>query len=89
MVEPAVMLVRFRSGVVGESRRLVHIASVPGNTGRPFLTVYCGHEFSPGEAELVDGPGGLPCLACLMKAPVPGLDDGLPAVDRPSLGEPG
>jgi hypothetical protein len=90
MAEPAVLLLRYRQGLVGESRRLVHIASVPDD-GAPMesLTVYCGHSFAPGEAELVGGPGGVPCLACLMRAPVPGLDDGPPAADRPRIQGPG
>lgn len=89
MGESAVLLVRYRPGMVGESRRLVHIASVP-DTGGPLvsLTAYCGHQFSSGEAELVGEGQGAPCFACLLAAPVPGLDE-LPAVDRPQVEGPG
>lgn len=80
MGEPTVLLLRYRRGLVGESRRLVHIATVP-NDDVPLesVTAYCGHSFVPGEAELVGEGQGAPCFACLIKAPVPGLEDGLPA----------
>jgi hypothetical protein len=43
------------------------------------LMAYCGEVIAAGQAELVDKLGcGMPCEMCLVKAPIPGLDEGLP-----------
>lgn len=67
-----ILLVRFRKGIVGESRRVVHVVPVPDAT-EDNLTAYCGQSFRPGEAEMV-GERGMPCVTCLASAPIPGLD---------------
>jgi hypothetical protein len=80
MAESSILLVRYRRGLVGESKRVVHIVPVPDSTDITRLTAYCGQLFNPGEAELV-GEQGMPCVTCLATAPVPGmgqLDSGEP-----------
>jgi hypothetical protein len=70
---PVVLFVRFRTGVVGESRRSVHIVPVPGQDTFDQLTAYCGQTFRTGEAELVDtNLGSMPCELCVLRAPSPG-----------------
>lgn len=53
--------VRFRSGVVGETWRVVHVA-----TG-PVLEEYralCEAVLGVDEAEVLEGVMGMPCMAC-------------------------
>lgn len=69
---PAVLLVRFRPGVVGLTRRVLHVVPVPISGSLPEqLTAYCGQVIERGLAELVDGPAGTPCNLCLLRAPLP------------------
>lgn len=81
---PAVMIVRARRGVVRESQRLCHIVPVPapGTAAVQALTAYCGELIHPGESELMGAPAGMPCLACLTRAPVPGLPAPAPKAVR-------
>lgn len=60
------MIGRPLPGVVGESRRVVHL--FPG-TGRypDTLTAYCGEAFWSGDLEWLDGPAGMPCTVCLLR----------------------
>ncbi|MFF5991396.1 hypothetical protein [Prauserella flavalba] len=68
MREPgeAVMVVRLRRGVVGETRRVCHLvpAPAPGTPPRE-LAALCGEGIVPGQAELLSGFTGMPCEACL------------------------
>ena len=71
--------VRFRSGVVGESRRTVHLALLPAGVSDTaglaespgVLNALCGQIFDPGQAELLTSFGGMPCIDCLLQAPDP------------------
>ena len=66
----AIILVRFRAGVVGERERVTHIVPVDADTPGPaptVLTAYCGTEFRPGQAEPIDGIRGMPCEPCLQE----------------------
>lgn len=67
------VLVRYRHGVVDESRRTAHLVVLPASlTGVPDnLGAVCGARFGPGEAERVNTPRGMPCVSCLAHAPVP------------------
>lgn len=75
----AFLLVRFRRGVVGESRRTVHLVPVPAGGLTPGgvdeypheLSALCGQTFAPGKTELLSSMGGAPCLNCLIKSPGP------------------
>ena len=62
---PPVLLVRLLPGVVGESRRVVHVVPAPAGDVIPDLLVaYCGERIAPGAAERLDGPAGMPCERC-------------------------
>jgi hypothetical protein len=69
-----VLLVRFRPGVIGATRRLVHVVPVAGE-----LTARCGATLDRELVELVDGPRGLPCTACLLNTPGTGPEMALEA----------
>ncbi|RCW45988.1 hypothetical protein DFQ14_102290 [Halopolyspora algeriensis] len=59
--------VRFASGVVGETRRQAHLASVPApGATHEFWTTFCGMHIPVEVAEVSQGPDGMPCLPCLM-----------------------
>lgn len=76
---PALLLVRFRRGVVGETHSVVHLVPAPtGNTMPETLTPYCGTEIRPGQAEWLQKPTGMPCVPCLARAPQPDIGASLP-----------
>jgi hypothetical protein len=61
--------VRFRPGVVGETRRVCHCVPVPTDDEVPTnLNTLCQTTIRPGEAELLNEPVGMPCTTCLMQA---------------------
>lgn len=65
---PLVMWVRFLPGVVGLTRRVVHVVSVPADGVVPErLTAYCGQPIERGVAELLAQPVGAPCEVCLLQ----------------------
>lgn len=79
-----VLLVRFLPGVIGESRRTVHVVPAPDGGAMPaVLTAYCGQTFGPGQAEHLDGPAGAPCERCFLTAPMPDVP-ALPATTKPA-----
>jgi hypothetical protein len=85
MVEPPpVLLVRYRPGVVGLTRRVVHVVPLPaGAPASHRLTAYCGAVIEPGQVELMDRPAGAPCTLCLLQAPLPPASDETALDDRP------
>jgi hypothetical protein len=77
---PAVLLVRFRPGLVGLTRRAVPVVPVPAAGSVPErLTAYCGLVFERGQAEAVEVAAGMPCELCLLRAPLPADLGVLPA----------
>lgn len=71
-VNPPVLLVRLRSGVVGERERSCHLVPTPPGDAMPdALTAYCGLVIQPGTAELLSAPEGMPCVGCLFRSPLP------------------
>jgi hypothetical protein len=65
---PAVMWVRFLPGVVGLTRRVVHMVPVPVDGVVPErLIAYCGQPIRRGVAELLAQPVGAPCELCLLQ----------------------
>jgi hypothetical protein len=85
VLTPAVLLVRFKRGIVGESRRTVHIVPTPSYPEITALKAHCGQEFRADQAELVGKGQGMPCEWCLSRAPVPEPDDFQPR--QPKHGE--
>lgn len=66
--ESAVLLVRLRAGVVGESRRSVHVVPFPVRERESLLVAYCGLPIVPMLAEYLDGFHGMPCALCMARA---------------------
>lgn len=62
-----VLLVRYRAGVVGDTRRAVHVVPpLPASrSAEGMLTALCGAILSPAELEVVSFREGMPCLACV------------------------
>jgi hypothetical protein len=72
-------------GVVGETRRVVHVFEVPtGDVVPERLTAFCGTSFGRGELERLDRIQGMPCVSCLRRTPTPDpeLTDGAPELSR-------
>ena len=61
-----VVLARPAPGVVGESRRTVHVFPAGPEAGH--LTAYCGLRIRPESVEVLDRITGMPCETCLMIA---------------------
>lgn len=66
--DSAVLLVRLRAGVVGESRRSVHVVPFPLRERGDVLVAYCGLPIVPVLAEYLDEVRGMPCELCLARA---------------------
>lgn len=57
--------VRYKQGVVGETRRVVHVAwQIPREDS---ILTLCGAQMSPSESEVFDD-GGMPCMQCAARA---------------------
>lgn len=73
----ALAFVRFRHGIVGETRRTVHLVPVaidqPSTVGEfaEVITALCGQTFAPGECETLAAMTGMPCVNCLRLSPGP------------------
>ena len=66
--EYAVLLVRLRAGVVGESRRSVHVVPFPVREREGLLVAYCGLPIVSMLAEYLDTFRGMPCELCVARA---------------------
>src|SRR5437588_11164605 len=67
-----VLLVRLRRGVVGETDRVVHVVPLSTPGGLPDVVVaYCSEPIQLHSAEQLPAPRGMPCTACLVRAPLP------------------
>ncbi|MEU6643198.1 hypothetical protein ABZ863_11665 [Saccharomonospora sp. NPDC046836] len=62
------IIARPRSGVVGETRRVVHLFPYPDAPPEQ-LMAYCGATFGPGTLDQLDGIRGMPCELCLARQP--------------------
>lgn len=70
--EPTIILVRMKPGLVGETKRVVHLVRLPESGTVPEeLTAYCGERFEPGTIDFLPEPTGMPCVRCLIAAPMP------------------
>jgi hypothetical protein len=69
-VSAPVLLVRLLPGIVGESRRVVHVVAAPADTRTvpEVLTALCGEQIKPGTAEVLPDLGGMPCGPCFLAA---------------------
>lgn len=69
MTQVSQILVRFLPGVVGESRRVVHVVPIPDVEDIPeVLVALCGERIPQGKAEWLTQLCGMPCERCGQKA---------------------
>ena len=69
---PPVIFVRLKRGLIGESRRVVHVVPIPHLDASPAaLIAYCGEPIRPGTADLLSDAVGMPCERCLATLPQP------------------
>lgn len=72
--------VRFRRGVVSETRRTCHLVPIPDNGVIPDeLVALCHERFAPGTCEQLDAFVGMPCNDCLAIA----RQMSTPVIERP------
>lgn len=66
---------RFRPGVIGESRRVVHLIALTDPADLPNVRdvsgagALCGERLPPGKFDVLDAVQGMPCAACLLQRP--------------------
>lgn len=78
-----VLLIRFKPGAAGETRRTVHVVPAPDGGAMPdVLTAYCGQQFKAGTIEQLSRHEGMPCNRCILTAPTPHPE--LPATAEPA-----
>lgn len=69
---PLLGVLRFLRGVVGETKRVCHIAAVPQRVPEAdSLTAYCGIQIWRSQAEILTVLRGMPCEAWLLRVPTP------------------
>ncbi|SDP96425.1 hypothetical protein SAMN04487905_12029 [Actinopolyspora xinjiangensis] len=69
--EPISLVVRYRRGVVGETRRAAHIVVMrPGDWHGDTLSAWCGATIAITDLEFLTPGEGMPCIPCLRRAPL-------------------
>ncbi|MDQ2790952.1 MAG: hypothetical protein M3Y73_15050 [Actinomycetota bacterium] len=66
MADPAVMLVRYRAGLTGQTARTVHLVSLRDGCEAGVVGTLCGSLMSLEVIETVTPGRGMPCSACVM-----------------------
>jgi hypothetical protein len=76
-----VLLVRYRAGVVGETRRTVHVVALlpDSRSAQGMLTALCGALLSAAKLEIVAFREGMPCPACVLRCDA---ETAAPVVER-------
>lgn len=75
--EPISLVVRYRPGVVGETRRVAHVVPMrPGEWHGYTLTAWCGTALDIPDLEFISVKEGMPCVECLRRAPLPNAASG-------------
>lgn len=70
--EPISLVVRYRPGVVGETRRVAHVVPMrPGDWHGYTLTAWCRTALDVPELEFLAPGQGMPCVECIRRAPIP------------------
>lgn len=83
-----VLFVRFKLGLVGESRRTVHVVPAPvGGEMTAVLVAYCGQTFEPGQADHLPDIIGMPCELCVVRVPTPVAEDVPPVLPKRDPGQ--
>jgi len=66
----------------GERERCCHLFPVPLPGAVPkILHAYCGQQIAPGQAELLDGHRGMPCVTCILLSPADGQTQPVSDID--------
>jgi hypothetical protein len=77
----ALIRVRYAPGVVGETKRVVHLVNMPGFADAvqaqetEEVSALCGETMRIDQVDVINGMAGAPCFLCLQKTP---SDDGVP-----------
>lgn len=61
-----VVLVRYRSGVTGETARVVHVVPLPTDEQAGTVGAMCGAVLALKDIETVTPGVGMPCLVCVV-----------------------
>lgn len=70
--EPISLVIRYRPGLVGETRRVAHIVPMrPGEWHGYNLTTWCGGAVAVPDLEVLTPGDGMPCVGCVRRAPLP------------------
>lgn len=71
---PEIFMARLRPEFArGERERCCHLFPVPvAGTMPKMLHAYCGQQIAPGQAEMLDGHKGMPCVSCILLSPAEG-----------------
>lgn len=70
--EPISLIVRYRFGGVGETRRVAHVVPMqPGEWHGYTLTAWCRTALDVPDLEFLVPGDGMPCVECLRRAPLP------------------
>lgn len=65
----AYLPVRYRRGIVGETKRSCHLVPAPEAEAVPeFLIALCGQKFAPDTCDLLELFQGMPCEQCVALA---------------------
>jgi hypothetical protein len=67
--DSTVLLVRLRAGIVGETRRSVHVVPFPSEQRDGVMVAYCGLPIVAIFAEYLETLRGMPCELCVARAP--------------------
>jgi hypothetical protein len=80
---PEIFMARLRPEFArGERERCCHLFPVPLPGSAPkMLHAYCGATVTPGQAELLDRPKGMPCVTCILLSPADGDQTPIAGVD--------
>lgn len=73
--------VRYRQGIAGETRRVVHVAWTTGTT----VQALCGAELLLAEAEVIND-GGMPCMQCTARTALAAAERERGVTGPPSAG---
>jgi len=80
---PEIFIARLRPEFArGERERCCHLFPVPPPGAVPkILHAYCGQQIAPGQAELLDGHRGMPCVTCILLSPADGQTQPVSGID--------
>lgn len=66
LADPPILLVRHRTGMIGQASRTVHLVPMPANYEMGVIAALCGDLLCHEDMEAVEPGQGVPCQVCLM-----------------------